>query len=363
LVISTAFGPAEDLPFDLAHLRHQVTFDAPPGIADGARRAAHAALGRLDSSVRENRPWAGVWRRRLSLGAAASTRRVALRDAFHLGKWRSRSRSPPRRLLYLWQAIEPLRAGGRGGGAGDPLAGWLADGVLAERLKWPFALPLLAAPLFASAGRRARTDIGGDAETARILFAYARGAANACDLSAELGRRATRLAEAAPKLRAKGGRPRYRRCLTRIRTPPGPAANLAVFDTHAVEDFAGLTNWATARRQHNVFFCADRKTGDRGASTTSNLTLGAPCASLGSTCVVAWPGAGKTEFLAQRAAYLLETGLCPMPFRVLAISFKTDAADNLAARVRKRCPPELANRFTSLTFDADADRQLIVPVP
>jgi superfamily I DNA/RNA helicase len=72
----------------------------------------------------------------------------------------------------------------------------------------------------------------------------------------------------------------------------------------------------------------------------------------GSTCVVAGPGAGKTEFLAQRAAYLLETGLCPAPFRVLAISFKGDAADNLAARVRKRCPPELANRFTSLTFDA-----------
>lgn len=72
----------------------------------------------------------------------------------------------------------------------------------------------------------------------------------------------------------------------------------------------------------------------------------------GSACVVAGPGAGKTEFLAQRAAYLLETGLCPAPFRVLAISFKSDAADNLATRVRKRCPPELANRFTSLTFDA-----------
>jgi superfamily I DNA/RNA helicase len=43
----------------------------------------------------------------------------------------------------------------------------------------------------------------------------------------------------------------------------------------------------------------------------------------GSTCVVAGPGAGKTEFLAQRAAYLLETGLCPAPFRVLAISFKS----------------------------------------
>jgi superfamily I DNA/RNA helicase len=68
--------------------------------------------------------------------------------------------------------------------------------------------------------------------------------------------------------------------------------------------------------------------------------------------VVAGPGAGKTEFLAQRAAYLLETGLCPAPFRILAISFKGDAADNLATRVRQRCPPDLAHRFTSLTFDA-----------
>lgn len=72
----------------------------------------------------------------------------------------------------------------------------------------------------------------------------------------------------------------------------------------------------------------------------------------GSTSVVAGPGAGKTEFLAQRAVYLLETGLCPPPYRILAISFKADAAKNLAARVRCRCPPELSNRFVSLTFDA-----------
>lgn len=71
-----------------------------------------------------------------------------------------------------------------------------------------------------------------------------------------------------------------------------------------------------------------------------------------STSVVAGPGAGKSEFLAQRAAYLLETGLCKAPQQILAISFKTDAAANLAARVRKRCPPELAGRFISLTFDA-----------
>jgi superfamily I DNA/RNA helicase len=72
----------------------------------------------------------------------------------------------------------------------------------------------------------------------------------------------------------------------------------------------------------------------------------------GSTSVVAGPGAGKSEFLAQRAAYLLETGLCKAPKQILAISFKTDAAANLASRVRERVPSELANRFTSLTFDA-----------
>lgn len=72
----------------------------------------------------------------------------------------------------------------------------------------------------------------------------------------------------------------------------------------------------------------------------------------GSACVVAGPGAGKTEFLAQRADYLLETGLCRAPQRVLAISFKTDAASNLALRVRRRCPPEFANRFVSITFDS-----------
>ena len=72
----------------------------------------------------------------------------------------------------------------------------------------------------------------------------------------------------------------------------------------------------------------------------------------GNTCVVAGPGAGKTEFLAQRATYLLETGICPTPYRVLAISFKTDAAENLGRRVRQRCTPEQAEQFVSLTFDA-----------
>ena len=72
------------------------------------------------------------------------------------------------------------------------------------------------------------------------------------------------------------------------------------------------------------------------------------------TVVVAGPGAGKTELLAQRACFLLQTGLCPPPKRILAISFKRDAASNLAARIVKRCSAEFAQRFDSLTFDAFA---------
>jgi superfamily I DNA/RNA helicase len=71
-----------------------------------------------------------------------------------------------------------------------------------------------------------------------------------------------------------------------------------------------------------------------------------------STSVIAGPGAGKTEFLAQRATYLLQTGGCPAPKQILAISFKKDAATNLEARVRLRCSPEDAARFKSRTFDA-----------
>lgn len=71
-----------------------------------------------------------------------------------------------------------------------------------------------------------------------------------------------------------------------------------------------------------------------------------------SVLVTAGAGAGKTEFLAQKATYLLQTGICPAPKRILAISFKKDAAQNLAERVAKRCPRDQARRFDSMTFDA-----------
>jgi superfamily I DNA/RNA helicase len=75
-----------------------------------------------------------------------------------------------------------------------------------------------------------------------------------------------------------------------------------------------------------------------------------------SLALTAGPGAGKTEMLAQRADFLLRTGICRYPKRILAISFKVDASQNLKARVRKRCGPELAARFDSHTFHAFAKR-------
>lgn len=74
--------------------------------------------------------------------------------------------------------------------------------------------------------------------------------------------------------------------------------------------------------------------------------------SLDNYAVIAGPGAGKTELLAQRACFLLQTGLCPYPYKILAISFKTDAAKNLKERVEKRIGDKYASRFISMTFDA-----------
>lgn len=72
--------------------------------------------------------------------------------------------------------------------------------------------------------------------------------------------------------------------------------------------------------------------------------------------LTAGPGAGKTEMLAQRADFLLRTGTCRYPKRILAISFKVDASRNLTERVERRCGRDLASRFDSFTFHAFAKR-------
>ena len=54
------------------------------------------------------------------------------------------------------------------------------------------------------------------------------------------------------------------------------------------------------------------------------------------------------------ASALASSGIAPPPRRILAISFKRDAATNLAARVRQRCHRSHAGRLDSMTFDAFA---------
>lgn len=75
-----------------------------------------------------------------------------------------------------------------------------------------------------------------------------------------------------------------------------------------------------------------------------------------SLALTAGPGAGKTEMLAQRADFLLRTGVSRYPKRILAISFKVDASKNLKERVLQRCGTELGSRFDSYTFHAFAKR-------
>src|SRR5258708_5697040 len=73
-----------------------------------------------------------------------------------------------------------------------------------------------------------------------------------------------------------------------------------------------------------------------------------------SMSVIAGPGSGKPEPLARRAFSLLQRGVCRPPQRILAISFKRDAAKALKDGVARRCAPEQARRFDSYTFDAYA---------
>ncbi len=229
--------------------------------------AAGAAVGALDTVVRRQERWAGVWRQRLALAATARTVReagrvedeAALRDAVLLTKlgddvgpagrtllgWRRLVTRPSEDLLTrkslsavleelghvvgdeaLGDLADELRALSAGGmidmvaGAfiaakryrfGRTTGAWLADALLAQRLGWPKAVPLLGAEVNATGlgrPRRSGATIAASTEddSARaknLLAAQVRAALRAIDLSAELGRRADRLLTVAPKLRAK----------------------------------------------------------------------------------------------------------------------------------------------------------------
>ena len=225
---------------------------------------AGAALAALDSVAKTDPPWAGVWRRRLALKSAAAAAQnllnrrqdeSGLRDAvaFHrpgealgpAGRVYSAfrvlaDRSDPFRperlsavAADLQAPLDPQKAveltmalkeaGGRGRPApvvaaaaaeaviavradAEPLAVWAADATLARSLGWPVPLPLLASELFArrgaGEGRRPRPGEAGWGKL--VALSYARAALAAFDLAQDLSRRAGRLMDAAPRLRAKG---------------------------------------------------------------------------------------------------------------------------------------------------------------
>jgi hypothetical protein len=219
--------------------------------------------------ARRQERWAGACRQRLALSASAVTARqagrveseAALRDTVLLTKagddvgpggrmllaWRRLAGRPAEELLTkknldavlgefgyapddaaVGDLADELRRLSTAGmvemltgafiaaeryGFGRPVGAWLADALVAQRLGWAHAVPLLGAEVFAGFGagrlRRSGTTLAAasiDEEGARakgLLAAQARAALRAIDLSAELGRRSERLLIVAPKLRAR----------------------------------------------------------------------------------------------------------------------------------------------------------------
>ena len=225
---------------------------------------AGAALSALDSVAKSDPSWAGVWRRRLALKSAAAVAQnllkrredeATLRDAIALAR-PGQDLGPAGRVYVAFRALggpgDPFRpkrlaavaadlhspldpgkaaeiaaalreTGGRGRPApiaaaaaaeavialkpdAEPLALLCADAALARALSWPTPLPLLASELFlrraTGEGRRPRPGEAGWGKL--VALSYARAAFAALDLAQDLSRRAARLADAAPKLRAKG---------------------------------------------------------------------------------------------------------------------------------------------------------------
>ena len=266
-VLSTA--PKATVP---AWLRHAVA-DAQNLVSKEVEDVAvtvGAAIGALDAVVRRQERWTGAWRQRLALTAAAVTAKQAgrvedesaLRDAVLLTK-PGDDVGPAGRMLLAWRWLAARPVGdllsektlaamleefghvfddetvhdlagelrqlstncgtvGLLNGAfmaaerrsyGRAVGAWLADTLLAQRLGWMYAVPLLGteARLGMNPDRPGRSvtptlAASIEAESDRIkglLAGQARTVLRAIDLSAEFERRADRLLAVTPRLRAK----------------------------------------------------------------------------------------------------------------------------------------------------------------
>lgn len=256
------------LPADTPPVPKVPVWARPRGLVLHDAEAAYlagAALNALDNLVRQDFSWAGVWRQRLALQSASaavilSGRRedeATLRDTHYLRDvgddpgpaghiliaWRrmaSRSTSCDPEMVrpvaeqhfgLQWDdelaevvanaedmmvssrpapvlAAEIAAAVDRARPDAELLGFWLADMVLAQKLRWPIPVPLLmgqgSASVFKSGETHKRIRPGGEGWGRAVFLAYAVAAAEACDLGAVLAERAERLTGVAPKLRAKG---------------------------------------------------------------------------------------------------------------------------------------------------------------
>ena len=224
---------------------------------------AGAALNSLDNLVRADPPWSGAWRQRLALKCAAvlvaltgrTEDEAALRDAWHLRQpgadpgpagavldaWKRLAvrapavdeaalRSVAGLLGIRWgdehqllervealarsQAPAPVAAAAVASAVqaarpdADRLGWWVADQVIARRMRWPLPVPLLVAQArgvaFGSEYGRGRIRPGGEGFERAICVALVLASVEACRVAGEIAVRAARLAEVAPKLRAKG---------------------------------------------------------------------------------------------------------------------------------------------------------------
>ncbi|WP_437351105.1 DUF1403 family protein [Neorhizobium petrolearium] len=225
---------------------------------------AGGALYPLDQIVRTEPEWLGVWRQRLALKCAMAAVRLAgriedetaLRDAWLLRR-PGDDPGPSGQILSAWKRlasrstaldVKSLEAVAdllgirwddalaslpdtfddlRLGGAAAPLAAagviartvsvrtdaemlgwWLADLLLADKLRWPVPVPLMMSqrfsPVFRGEANRGRIRPGEEEFERAVCLALVQAAAEASRLATDIARRAERLAVVTPKLRAKG---------------------------------------------------------------------------------------------------------------------------------------------------------------
>ncbi|MDQ0322587.1 hypothetical protein QO002_004793 [Pararhizobium capsulatum DSM 1112] len=226
--------------------------------------AAGCALGLLDGLVRSDPIWAGCWRQRLTLKCAVSAVKLlgwneeeaALRDAVLLtspgdspgpagsvlvayrrlaGGTRVIDTKTLRELCTLlsvgWDElladipslVDDLLQANRAAPFivadlatrivtlrpdAEVLAWWLADWVLAQKLRWPRPVPLLMAerygPAFRTIGGRGRMLPGDDGFHRAVCIALAQGTSEALRMAGEIERRADHMLKVSGKVRTKG---------------------------------------------------------------------------------------------------------------------------------------------------------------